>query len=61
MTEWYLSLATQATEADVSNDCEPSGVSLRIDITPPYGDICFFLKNEKWIELGEVSVEINQE
>ena len=36
-TENYLELASKKTEAEVNADCEPSGMSLRIDIAPaPY-------------------------
>ncbi len=60
ITDKYSSLARSKTQAEVDEDCSPSGVTIRIDITPPFGDTAFFLDGSEWVELGEVSVELNE-
>ncbi len=60
ITDKYLSLARPKTQAEVDEGCLPSGVSIRIDITPPFGDTAFFRDGSKWVELGEVTVELKE-
>lgn len=38
-TAKYFELAIEKTEAEVDGDCEPSGTTIIIDISPPLG--CF--------------------
>lgn len=37
-TEKYFEIARQKTTAEVNEDCIPSGVSITIHISPPFGD-----------------------
>lgn len=37
-TEKYFKIARQKTIAEVNEDCVPSGSSITINISPPFGD-----------------------
>lgn len=37
-TEKYFEIAKQKTTAEVNENCIPSGVSITIHISPPFGD-----------------------
>lgn len=56
-TRNYLEKSIKNTTAEVNADCLPSGVSLRIDICPPFGHCVYFYENGKWEKLGEAEVE----
>jgi len=52
----YLDMASEKTEAEVNEDCEPSGPSLLIDIAPgPYEADVYF---EGKVEIGEAKVDL---
>ena len=54
-TKNYLARAREITEAHVNADCEPSGVTLRVEIGPtPYGT-SVSMGN---VDLGEATVEL---
>jgi hypothetical protein len=53
-TEKYFKIAQNKTEAEVNADCEPSGVSIRIDVAGPYGVFASVEGND----LGDVAFNI---
>jgi hypothetical protein len=58
-TEKYLAYASKRVEAEVNADCEPSGVSIQLEIGPAhYGSIAYLKTGNEYIELGEAEVEI---
>ncbi len=52
-TARYLELSGARTAAELSEDCEPSGPSLRIDIHPVYGCEVGFQRGGTYIDIGE--------
>ena len=57
-TERYLDEASRKTESEVDADCMPSGLQLRIDVCPPFGNSLFMFIGQEWVEIGEVDVEL---
>jgi hypothetical protein len=58
VTARYLAEAARKTQAEVDTDCIPSGASLRIDLSPPFGDFLSMLIGNEWVQIGEVGVEL---
>lgn len=58
VTEKYLELAGEKTKAEVDADCCPSGVSLKIDISGPWGSSASFMAGNQYIEIGDVTVDL---
>ncbi|MCH8567701.1 MAG: hypothetical protein LAT67_05530 [Balneolales bacterium] len=40
-TQNYLGYARKMVEAEVNEDCEPSGITISVSICPPYGATVF--------------------
>ncbi|MBE9549444.1 MAG: hypothetical protein IMF09_08585 [Proteobacteria bacterium] len=57
-TRKYLEWAGAKSEAEVNADCEPSGCSIIIEISGPYG--CGALANDgdNLLEFGDADVEL---
>jgi len=56
-TRNYLARAAAITEAHLDADCEPSGMTLQVEISPtPFASLVFM----GGIELGEVEVELTE-
>jgi hypothetical protein len=53
-TRRFLSLAAAKTEAEIEEDCVPSGVCLKIEISPPFGNTVYF--GGRMEEIGEADV-----
>jgi hypothetical protein len=55
----YLAYARGKTEAEVNEDCEPSGCTISVDIAPGPFDSCVYAKqNGRLIELGEAKIKL---
>lgn len=52
-TQKYLEMASKATEVEVNAGCEPSGVSLNIDIGGGFDEHIVWIGDE---EIGEAAV-----
>ena len=57
-TEKYLYFSAKKTEAEVNEDCMPSGPSLLIQISPVFESTVSIANGEDWEELGEVSIKL---
>ena len=57
-TEKYLYFSAKKTEAEVNEDCMPSGPSLLIEISPVFGSTVSIAKGADWQELGVVSIKL---
>jgi hypothetical protein len=58
-TEKYLACARGRAEAEVNNDCEPSGYTIRVDIAPGPFDSCVYAEqNGEFIEFGEAKINL---
>jgi len=58
VTEKYLKLAGQKTEAEVNAECCPCGVSLLIDLGGPWGNSASIRMGNNIIELGDITVDL---
>lgn len=54
-TRRYLSLAAAKTEAEVEEDCVPSGGSLKIEISPHFRNTVYFCGRMEKIGEADVS------
>lgn len=52
-TRKYIELSAEKTEAEVNGDCEPSGASLTIYVSPGHYDSSVYFENR---EIGIASV-----
>ena len=59
-TSKWLELAAARTEAEVVDDCEPSGSSMLVEISPLYSD-CSYYHEGDLTELGEVDVVLTED
>lgn len=57
-TKQYLKLASERTEAEVSQDCEPSGARISVDIWMLMNSVSFEFDNNTRIDIGECEVEL---
>lgn len=56
-TKRYLEMASAKTEAEVNADCEPSGSSIRVDISHLDCPV-MVKKGNEWIDVGEGDVDL---
>jgi hypothetical protein len=55
----YLAYAREITEAEVNNDCEPSGCTIRVDIALGPFDSCVYAQQTgEFIEFGEAKINL---
>ncbi len=57
-TARYLAAASTRTESEVNAGCMPSGISLQIDVCPPFGNSLSMFIGKEWVGIGEVDVEL---
>jgi hypothetical protein len=53
----YLTYARERTEAEVNEDCEPSGSTIRVDLHP-FESTVYAEQNGRFIEFGEAKVDL---
>ncbi|WP_269520390.1 hypothetical protein [Alteromonas sp. BMJM2] len=53
-TELYFKITQSKTEAEINADCEPSGISMCIDVTGPLGSFASVEGND----LGDITFDI---
>ena len=53
-TENYLNISSNHVEAEVNEDCLPSGLDILITISPPFGSTAFMGSTE----LGAAKIEL---
>ena len=58
-TEKYLAWAGGIVEGEVNADCEPSGVTISIDVAPSvFESIAYSQTSTSFVEFGEVNVDL---
>lgn len=57
-TARYLAIASGKTEAEVNADCEPSGASIRVDISHIFSMVMVEHGSNNWVDVGEADVDL---
>lgn len=57
-TAKYLEVASRLTEDEVDSDCEPSGPTIFVDISPLLESEAYIVDGNARIELGSASVNL---
>lgn len=60
-TARYLELASRRTEGEVNEDCEPSGPTVFVNISPMFESEAYMVDGNASIELGAASVTLLKE
>jgi len=55
--EKYMDYASNRLKAEIDADCEPSGVTLMVNVDPIYSTVDIKINNQL-IELGEIDVDL---
>ncbi len=57
-TKKYLEICSGKLTAEVSEDCLPSGASLKVDICPPFGCLVSIGSDGNFREIGEADADL---
>jgi hypothetical protein len=57
-TAKYLAVASMRTAGEVNSDCEPSGPTIYVDISPVFESEAYIMNGNACIELGSASVSL---
>jgi hypothetical protein len=57
-TAKYLEIASGRAEAEVNADCEPSGASIRVDISHIFSMVMVEYGSNNWVDVGEADVDL---
>ncbi|MGM0767730.1 MAG: hypothetical protein ACQEV6_06880 [Pseudomonadota bacterium] len=59
-TARYRELASRQTQRELDEDCEPSGPTLVVNISPVFGSSVYLVEGNDQIDLGDASVTLTE-